>query len=561
MMLTKYKDPLLIFSFVLILHLFLFSGVLGAGYILDDRSVIQNREELRNFSSIYEVFTMPWHQGQPWAGNYRPLTLLSYSATLIFSESTAALRFVNILIHSANAALVFFLALMFFSRKTAYAAAIGFSLLPINTGTVLSLVGRSDLLGAFFLMLSIILFYKDRYFWSASSFFLALLAKDFSILLLPVIILLSWFSKNHKPKRVFKTACRYVSVLAPYFVLRYLALGKYAFESRGSVDPIIGPLAFAGLKERILTGLVYFYLYLRKTLIPFDLSPDYSFNQIPVPGILDPSLIIGLILLTAVLFMFFKVRNWKIKIPVILFLVPFGMISNTFFVTTGVFAERWWYFPSIGVVLFISVFLAKLLENKKSFYKFSIYPIILAVAFFYLYISLEQAKIWTNERRLFATAAQRSPNSAWARTNLAAAYFKEKNFDRAKNEIESSLKISENHSFALNIHAKLKWQEGKFGESELTLISAIKNDSNKRNHRDLYRSMAILKLETGDYDTALAYIRRAIESMAFGDVEKAIFLDNLLTAHIESLIQNKPDSLTVSEKEVIASLISHIKGF
>ncbi|HEY4484373.1 MAG TPA: hypothetical protein VI978_01485 [Candidatus Paceibacterota bacterium] len=560
MLLEKYKEPLYVFSFVIILFVFLFGGVLGAGYILDDHSVIENREELRGVSAVYKVFTLPWHQNQPWAGNYRPLTLFSYALSLSFSESTAILRFINIVIHAANAALVFYLVRMFYSGKFAYFTAIGFAVLPINTGTILSLVGRSDLFSAFFILLSIILFFKDRYGYSVLIFFLALLAKDFSIFLLPVIVLLSLFSKGHELKKTLKTALRYSLALVPYFALRYLALGTHAFNSRGSIDPIIGPLAFAGFKERMLTGFAYFYLYLRKTFLPFDLSPDYSFNQIPIPKILSPNLIIGLILLLAILVVFFKNRDRNIKVPIIFFLVIFGAISNTVLVTTGTFAERWWYLPSVGLFWFASAFMRGWF-NDKGHFKFLFYPLILAAGIYYLYASFEQAGTWTSERELFVVAAQRSPNSAWARTNLAAVYFKEKKFDLAETEIGQSLKITEKYPAALNIYAKLKWRNGEFKEARSAFERAVEYDLNRRNNRDLYRSLAILMLETREYGEAERYIKNALNSLVFRDANKAIYLDNLLFGYIDALVKNKSGGLPDSEKKIVEALIAHIKGF
>ena len=558
---SKHKEPLLVFSFVFILSLFLFGNFLGAGYILDDHSVIENREELREFCAVYKVFLMPWHQNQPEQGNYRPLTLLSYALTLSWSESTATMRFINILIHAANAALIFYLIRLFSSKNLAYFIAIGFSFLPINTGTVLLLVGRSDILGAFFILLSVIFFFKEKQIWSIFCFFLALLAKELSIFLLPAIVLLSVFLKKHKFSKVFKIALYYCLVLVPYLFLRFLALGTQAFKSQSSVDPIIGPLAFVSLKERILSGFVYFYLYLRKTFIPTGLSPDYSFNQIPVPEILSLGLIMGLVLFLGAVLMFFKSKDFKLKAPIILFLVPFGLISNTFFVTTGTFAERWWYFPSIGLLWFVSVLVWKILENKKRpivhYLSFSIF----IIGTFYLFVSFEQAKIWTDERRLFIAASERSPNSAWARANLAAVYFKDKNFDLAKGEVEKSLRISENYPAALNIYAKLMWREERFDEAELAFKRALEYDKNKRNNRDLYRSLAILKLETKNYDNAKNYIEKAKNSTAFGDIEKTIYLDNLLLVYVSNLAQNKPNTLSDQENKITEALIAHIKGF
>lgn len=260
-----------------------------------------------------------------------------------------------------------------------------------------------------------------------------------------------------------------------------------------------------------------------------------------------------------ILTLFFKSKNQGIKASIILFLVPFAVISNTFFVTTGVFAERWWYFPSIGLVLFTLALLGKLPDHK--IYKLLIPIFILIAGVFYLFVSFGQARIWTDERKLVVSAAERSPNSAWARANLAAVYFKEKDFSLAKNEVERSLEIYENYPFALNIYAKLKWREGKLNESESAFLSAAGSDLNKRNNRDLYRALAVLKLEEKNYGAALNYIQRAAESAAFGDIEKAIFLDNLLFDYIKSLAENSPNKLSDSEKKTVDALATHIKGF
>jgi len=558
---SKHREPLFVFLFVLTLGLFLFGNFLGAGYVLDDHSVIENRTELRSFFAIYKSFLMPWHQNQPEQGNYRPLTLLSYALTLSWSESTAIMRFINILIHAANAVLVFCLVRLFFPKNFAYFVAVGFALLPINAGTVLSLVGRSDILGTFFALLSLILFLKEKYGWSVLSFLFALLSKEFYIFLLPVTIFFLLFFKKQKSGEILKMSLYYSLALVPYFTLRYLSLGVQAFKSQSSVDPIIGPLAFVGFNERILTGFVYFYLYLRKTFIPMDLSPDYSFNQIPVPEILSPSLITGLVLFLGVVLIFFKNKNFKLKAPVILFLIPFGLISNTFFVTIGTFAERWWYFPSIGLLWFVSVFVWKILENKKRLITRCSLFSILIIGISYLFVSFEQAKIWTDERRLFTVAAERSPDSAWARANLAAVYFKEKKFDLAKEEVEGSLGISENYPAALNIYAKLIWREGGFDETESAFKRALKYDINKRNNRDLYRSLSTLKLETKNYSDAKNYINETINSKAFGDIKKTVYLDDLFSVYVDSLAQNKPNHLSDQENKIVEAFIAHIRGF
>ena len=249
----------------------------------------------------------------------------------------------------------------------------------------------------------------------------------------------------------------------------------------------------------------------------------------------------------------------NLKIATALFLAPYVVMSNIFFITTGAFAERWWYLPSFGLIVLVSCGIDRIINNYKNFKPY-LYGLGVAILIWYSFLTIKQNRIWLNNRNLFVHAVRASPDSARARTNLAAIYFKEKKFDQAKNEIIRSLKIFENYPFTLNIYAKLKWQEGKFEEAELAFKRAIENDIYKINHRDLYRSLAILKLEMKDYNEALTYIRHATENIVFRDVKKVVYLDNLLVRYIESLSKNKPSILSDSENDTVRSLIMHIKG-
>lgn len=234
-------------------------------------------------------------------------------------------------------------------------------------------------------------------------------------------------------------------------------------------------------------------------------------------------------------------------------------MSNIFFITTGSFAERWWYLPSFGLVALTSFGIDGIINNYKSFRPY-LYGLGAVVLIWYSFLAIKQNRIWLNNKNLFMHAAKTSPNSVWARTNLAAIYFKERNFYQSKNEIDHALKIFENYPFTLNIYAKLKWQEGKFEEAELAFKRAIENDIHKTNHRDLYRALSVLKLETKNYDEALIYIQQATESVVFRDIKKVVYLDNLLLSYADSLSKNKPSVLSDLENDTVKSLVTHIKG-
>lgn len=228
-----------------------------------------------------------------------------------------------------------------------------------------------------------------------------------------------------------------------------------------------------------------------------------------------------------------------------------------FLVTTGTFAERWWYLPSFGL-LWLAVALGLKVARHSS--QFAVRGLLLVVMGFYVFTSFSQARVWTDERRLLMSAAENSPNSAWARANLAAVYFKEKKFELAKKEVKQALEIAENYPVALNVHAKLLWQEGKFGDAEQAFVLALEHDINKRNHRDLYRSLSFLSIESGNYDKASEYINQTLSNKAYGDIEKTVYLDSLSAIYINGLMAGDPAILSEQENRIVENLIEHIKG-
>ena len=542
------------------LSFILFGNSLKGGYTLDDYPVINDREVLESIKSFPKIFTSTWHPNQPRTGTYRPLTLFSFALNnLIFSkDNTFAFHLANLLLHALNVVLIFYVTSQFTSKRVAYLSALLFMFMPIHSEPVLSIVGRKELLGLFFVLLSLLWFLKNKYFLSSLAFLLALLANELSISLLPLIGVLFLIQTRSLLKSV-KPVLYYVAPLLIYFLLRFITLGQYAFGG-GFVNSVINPLISVSIKERVFTSLSHLYLYIQKSFYPINLSPDYSFNQIPTVKNLFYSYqaLSGLIFLIGFILIFIFSKK-DLKIAAALFLAPYIVMSNILFITTGAFAERWWYFPSFGLAVLASFGIDRIINNYKNFRPY-LCGLGVAVLIWYSFLMIKQNRIWLNNRNLFVHAAKASPDSAWARTNLAAVYFKEKNFYQAKNEIDQSLKISENYPFTLNIYAKLKWQEEKFEEAESAFKRAIENDIYKTNHRDLYRALSILKLETKDYNEALTYIRYATENVVSRNIKKAVYLDNLLMNYIDSLSKNKPSVLSDSENDTVKSLITHIKG-
>jgi len=569
----KYNEFLKIFLSATVIAFVLFGPSLRGDFTLDDHSVIEHGVQLNDLKNTFKLWISPWHPGGEWAGNYRPLTTTSFAINSFFSEGPLGFRIVNVLLFALNIVFIFYLVRRLSTEKVAYLTAIIFLFLPVHSEVVMSVVGRVYLLGTLFSLLS--LYYlldpfdelrAGRKYWLSSGCFLMALFSGDAFISLILVIGVLLFMEYKSLGKTFSLGMTYIAGLPIYFILRYLALGKYAFGGYGFVDPIIGPLAFVSVKERIFTAFSHLYLYLRKTVYPIDLSPDYSFNQIPVVSNLFLSWrgLIGLAFLVALVYIFYKSKRKDIKFAVVLFLIPYLVMSNIFFITTGTMAERWWYFPSIGLTMLVAVgieiFMLKFgVESLKL--KNYIYGVGVIILVFYSFIMFRQNKVWLNDKNLFIYASEKSPNSAWARTNVAEGFFLSGDVERAKKEIDAALKISDKYPSALYVLGQIYWKEGRFGEADEVFKKAIKFDIYDRNKRSLYRSLALISLDIGNNNQAFVYMTEAVKWPATGDLEKTRKIDELLLQKVKEYSNRDIKSYSQKEIDGLVNLIKILRGF
>lgn len=556
------KDFVFLLLAGFILALIVFGPSLNGQFTLDDHPVIESRLELFKFSNFPSLFFTSWHPAGEWAGNYRPLTLLTFALNAIISKATWGFHLINVFLHALNAVLVFGLVRRFSSRRLAMIAGGLFLLLPIHTEAVASIVGRVYLLGTFFSLASLYYFFEKKYLVSAGLFLAAILSGDFFISLALILgVLLLWETKSLWPS--LRIGVWYVMAVGVLFLFRYFALGgQYMFGGEGYVDPIIGPLAYAGVKERALTALTHLYLYGRKTFIPIDLSPDYSFNQIPlVASFLAWRVWLAVIFLGGMAGVVLR-RNISpvVRLGAVIFLGAYVLMSNIFLVTTGTMAERWWYWPSVGLVIVAVAGVEKIIL-KFPYYKNWVWGLGSVMLIWYGWLAFQQSYAWQSDRHLFARAVEHSPQSAWARTNLAEEYFAAKDYAQAKTEITKALLITDRNPLTLFVQAKIDWQEGHIAETEKNFLRAIEFDERGRNRRSLYRMLALLSLDSGENKKAEGYMREAVQWSVARQKENIVEIDNYLVKFTQEMALRKPASYSREEQERLVKMITALRGF
>ena len=163
-----------------------YANAFGASFQFDDWNVIVDESRVRTLAAFWD--SMP---------GIRPLLKFSYAVNHVIASGPAGFHAANVLIHLANACLVFMLFARATTRFVALVGALVFALHPVQTEAVTYVSGRSTSLMAFFALASLLAWVVGRARWvSAALFAAALLVKE-TAAVLPLGLLL--VGRGHSP--------------------------------------------------------------------------------------------------------------------------------------------------------------------------------------------------------------------------------------------------------------------------------------------------------------------------------------------------------------------------
>src|SRR5215813_6533402 len=151
-----------------------FANSLPNDFIVDDYAIVAVNQAIRTISPVQNLLTPYWGKHST-SGIYRPLTIFSFSLEYpLWHRWAGGYRLTNLLLHTINGLLVFFLARgLLQSIPAACAAAAIYLAHPAHTEPVVSLAGRSELLAAMFFLLAWISFRQKKTVLCSAAFFLS----------------------------------------------------------------------------------------------------------------------------------------------------------------------------------------------------------------------------------------------------------------------------------------------------------------------------------------------------------------------------------------------------
>jgi tetratricopeptide (TPR) repeat protein len=247
---------------------------------------------------------------------------------------------------------------------------------------------------------------------------LALLSKENGITFLAIIPLSFYFLTKKTFKEIFFHYLPYLIVGLFYLVIRFTA-----FRATGtSTDTLNAPFLHATFEEQIATKILIMGKYLMLLFIPYPLSYDYSFNQIPY--VTFSNLYVWITIITYAALSIFAIINLKkkniIAYGILIYLMSISIVSN-FLVDIGApMGERFLFQGSVGFAICFGLILSNLFAIKNNVNAFRI--TLISATLLCGYITIARNSDWENNEELYLHDVKVSSNSVRTNMNAGAEY-------------------------------------------------------------------------------------------------------------------------------------------
>lgn len=394
----------------------------------DDVYARKNRVTQQGFSAIDDM----WGKGTTYGfdgqsvGTYRPITLMTFAMESNqgrFDPTTS--HRVNVFLYGLCIALLFLLLAHIFPQQKVLLLGlltVLFATHPIHVEVVANVKSRDELLAFLFLMGGVLLFVEKKNLVSvmlgSGLFLLACLSKEIALSYLLVIPFLLFFYKKLTVKYIATISIGLILATGTYFLLRMQALDS-GVDDQAMTLYNNAIMAAEGTMNQLATKFLVLGKYLGLLFFPLTLTYDYSFAQVePVSwghiGAWGSLLVyVGIIALG----IWGSMRKEKWALGIVMYLLPLAIVSNFLVLIAATMAERFLFLPSLGWVIAIGAVaiwgIGKLKQQ-------GIVPVLLGVVIvLFAWKSIERMPAWENDRTLFASGVETSPNSFRTHHNLA----------------------------------------------------------------------------------------------------------------------------------------------
>jgi tetratricopeptide (TPR) repeat protein len=470
-----------------------------------------------------------WAFSSGYAGNWHPLTWFSHMLDIqLYGLRAGGHHLTNLLFHIANSLLLLALLRRLTGSlwRSAFVAAL-FAWHPAHVESVAWVAERKDVLSTFFWVLTVWAYVRhvessstrllsSRFYILALLFFaLGLMSKPM-LVSTPILLLLLDFWPLNRFANVRLQAGSNAAVASRNIEKRKvtdLLIEKIPFVLLAAISSYVtfrvqanaGAMSLqVALGTRVANAIVSYVRYIAMLVWPHNLAVLYPYRlDIPVSQVLAAVALLIAVTLWA---------GWSFrKRPYLLvgwlwFIVTLLPVIGLVQVGEQALADRYTYFPALGVFLLVTWQVAEIIEHQPK-YKPALAGLGGAALIACLGLTWAQISSWKNSITLFTRAVEVTRDNSIAHCNLGEALAAQGNYDAAMTHFNEALRVKPRYLQALNNKGALLCTLGKPDDA----ISFFNQALAIRPHwSEARRNLGLALQDQGKADEALRAFRAAV---------------------------------------------------
>ena len=467
-------------------------------------------------------------------GHYIPVTWLTFTLDYaLWGTNPLGYHLTNSLIHAANAALFYLVALRLIAKGTTLTgsalsagsimATLFFTLHPLRAESVAWATERRDVLSGLFFLITVLMYLKAAegegrrrrrlLVASVACFVLALLSKSIVMTLPLVLVLLDLYPLGRLPLRwgMWREASARTVLKEK---LPYLALGLAgAITSYWAVasNHYLTGIDKYGWPARIgMTGYSLWF-YLEKTFLPLALSPLHELPAVVNP--LEPRFLLsGLAVIVTSVALLALHRRWPAGLAVwVYYGIVLGPVTGIVHSGYQLTHDRYSYLSCLGWALLVGTAVGSVARGVATGVvrpRFARAGAAVAAAWILALGTLTwyQVQIWRDTETLWRYAAESDPRCSICQINLGYFFYRQGLFTLAKEKVELALALRPDR---IRVHSNLGLVLQGLGDSEAAMHHLNIALARYPDDVSMLTNMAVGFIQQGRYAEAMPYLERA----------------------------------------------------
>ena len=494
----------------------IYANSLFNSFVGDDFAQVRNNQSVHSIWNIPSLFTKGAFSKGAFNENaeinyYKPLLSSTFALIYFFSrENPLGFHLIQILIHITNSVLIYLIFRYFFQKGMSIFLSLLFLTHPFNTEAVIYISNLQDPLFSLFGLLALYVStrkHKSTHITSLVTGLLtmSLLSKETGVAFLLIIPVFNYLNnKKNKKEAIYNGLLQSSLALLTYAFLRF-AVAQVSFPQN-----IIVPIQTLSFWERVIHVPKIVFFYLSTFVYPKDLVvyqswtiKSFTLQNFYIPLLADTLFFSGIILFGLLIYRKYRGLFKRLLFFLLWFSIGLGLHLQIIPLDQTV-ADRWFYFPMIGLLGIIGVlinYLASAIRLRSRF----VIPLGLAIIILLSARVIIRNSNWKDPSTLYTHDLKYNQDSYQIEYALGDFFLRQKKFNEAEQHLNNAVGLFPS-TRTFNPLGSLYLKTSRFEEAVKAYESSLKYDPN---HIPSWIYLAAAKYNTGDKEGALYAINKA----------------------------------------------------